>query len=1138
MKKRLFMKAFSHILCAAIVLCLPMFARAADGPTITLRTDSGATVVVSSTAASGHMFVLRQDGVTDGSPPRYGDLVEVFFTFKQDATLKSLQNNGTNLYYVPYEHPVFDYYARFWLEESANIVLLTTNFHTVNFDANTGSGTMEPQIIERSVETALTANGFTKTGYLFTGWNTAADGSGSAYSNREKLKIDLTWSKTITLYAQWEECTDHQWNDGVCRKCGYTHPHTLTYTADETSVTEICDGCNHRTTASLTLAAPEYPYTGAAITPIEMVYPKNWLGTDKPTAITYTDNVNAGEATGTITVEGKKLTQTFQINPVSISEATVLMDPEQETYTGLPLQPQVTLTYSGITLDAGADYQLTWDQSEIIEPGTYGLRIEGKGNFTGERDESFQVDPASFKNVQAQQEGALTYDGQPHQPTISIIYSVANDQPASISYNAAADGTYGEIPSFETAGEHTVYYKLTAPYHNTYTGEVVITIDRRPVEIPTIASKIYNGAAQTADITDTADYTVTQNNGGTNAGTYDVILTLNDAENYCWTDGTTTPMTVAFSIDRRPVTVTAEDKEMVYGTEEPALTYVTGQTDLVAGQSLDGALSREAGDNAGTYEILQGSVTNENNPNYDISYVGADFVIHKAQQAAPTGLSSTAETISKKADGTISGATAQMEYRYEDETMYTGVNSSILENLAAGTYYVRLQETINYEPSEDTAVTVGVGRKLTITVPTEQVGYKLTSSTYEADYNGNAELTFILNSGYSKTDEFAIRINGDSDHPWNDGKSSLDGIKTDVVVEVEGVEDLTPPTAQIAIGGDVWSDYREEVAYDLCFNTAKTVAVTAGDEGGSGVALIDYFVDNIGYTIEGLEAVAVWQAYTGSFQIEPNGTYVVYARVTDEAGLVTYVNSDAVKLDNVAPTLEGIVDGETYYGDLTVIKSEEQFYDIERVTLDGEPMAFAEGTYGRITADNGTHTVIVMDRAGNKTTYVVTVMKNYLVTFVVDGETVDTQLVGHGKDATLPEIPEKKGHDQTDPEWDSDGKNITGDTEITAIYTANTYTVTFKTGSKIYKTITCKYGKTIKMPDPPKVRGYTVKWDTTVGKVTKDITVKAVYINSSGEETMTPPTGDNSWIWLWTSLLLASGACLTVLSGYRRKAIR
>ncbi len=56
----------------------------------------------------------------------------------------------------------------------------------------------------------------------------------------------------------------------------------------------------------------------------------------------------------------------------------------------------------------------------------------------------------------------------------------------------------------------------------------------------------------------------------------------------------------------------------------------------------------------------------------------------------------------------------------------------------------------------------------------------------------------------------------------------------------------------------------------------------------------------------------------------------------------------------------------------------------------------------------------------------------YTITYVADGESVATEKVEHGKDATLTDVPHKDGYVG---KWDSDGKNITEDTTISAVYT-------------------------------------------------------------------------------------------------------
>ena len=73
------------------------------------------------------------------------------------------------------------------------------SFYYINFDANGGSGFMNAQFFPNGISQNINTNTFTRRGYLFTGWNTASDGSGVSY-DRDAV-ISLTGN--ITLYAQW-----------------------------------------------------------------------------------------------------------------------------------------------------------------------------------------------------------------------------------------------------------------------------------------------------------------------------------------------------------------------------------------------------------------------------------------------------------------------------------------------------------------------------------------------------------------------------------------------------------------------------------------------------------------------------------------------------------------------------------------------------------------------------------------------------------------------------------------------------------------------------------------------------------------------------------------------------------------------
>ena len=75
--------------------------------------------------------------------------------------------------------------------------------HTVTFNTNGGTGTMSNQVA--NVPTALTLNTFTRTGYTFSGWNTAGNGSGTAYADGAAY----SFAADITLYAQWTALPNH-----------------------------------------------------------------------------------------------------------------------------------------------------------------------------------------------------------------------------------------------------------------------------------------------------------------------------------------------------------------------------------------------------------------------------------------------------------------------------------------------------------------------------------------------------------------------------------------------------------------------------------------------------------------------------------------------------------------------------------------------------------------------------------------------------------------------------------------------------------------------------------------------------------------------------------------------------------------
>lgn len=119
-------------------------------------------------------------------------------------------------------------------------------------------------------------------------------------------------------------------------------------------------------------------------------------------------------------------------------------------------------------------------------------------------------------------------------------------------------------------------------------------------------------------------------------GTYDTYAVLGTNANFVVTAERGT-----FEILRRPVTVTPNSGQYkTYGSSDPSsfgytVTFTTGYEGLtgdaqVTNYSIAGVLTREAGENVGSYEIYQGTVTDDNNPNYAITFTeGVTYAVER-----------------------------------------------------------------------------------------------------------------------------------------------------------------------------------------------------------------------------------------------------------------------------------------------------------------------------------------------------------------------------------------------------------------------------------------------------------------------------------------------------------------------------
>ena len=268
----------------------------------------------------------------------------------------------------------------------------------------------------------------------------------------------------------------------------------------------------------------------------------------------------------------------------------------------------------------------------------------------------------------------------------------------------------------------TVRAYIEIPEQYLVTGEYDITIDPNKnkvdfsivsgeaidVPVPPVTQFDYDGSAKVL-LSDGEGYTVSNNNN-TVAGEYTAVVTLK--KGYKWSDGTTEPKKIHWTIKRQDITIevtlTKTKYECTGYTIEPEYKVYritpTGNVELPRSE-YRGVLSNNK-------DVGKATLTVEDNEigNYNITTpVVVYFEIVKGTKTPPTGLKGIAPSADGAKDGKIKGTTADMEY--STDTAFTSpkpCTDTETTGLAEGTYYVRYKETGTSEASDYAEVKVAM----------------------------------------------------------------------------------------------------------------------------------------------------------------------------------------------------------------------------------------------------------------------------------------------------------------------------------------------------------------------------------------------------------------------------------------------
>jgi len=432
------------------------------------------------------------------------------------------------------------------------------------------------------------------------------------------------------------------------------------------------------------------------------------------------------------------------------------------------------ITAKVITITPGTAQQKVYGQSDpallyafapaLISPdvigGTLGRDADNNagthaytlGSLSAGTNYSLQIvgSPATFAIAKAE----LTVTANP----ISKVYGAADPtltyapsgtlyygDPYTVITGVTMNTTIGAAASFGTHSI-TISSGTSANYNITHVGgtltvakaELTVTADNK--------SKVYGATDPNLTFTATGSlfygdaYTVisgvamvTSNGSAATAGTHDITITGGIANNYnvTHTKGTLT-------VNKAPLTITADNQSKVYGAADPALTFTPSGTlyygneyALISGLTLSTPTGASA--TAGNHDI---TITGGTANNYTVDHVNGTLTVAKAE------LTVTADAKSKVYGETEPNLTytASGELKYTDSySVITGVAMSTLTGSAAsaGTHPISISgSSDNYTITHAAGLLTVEKAVLTVKADNQTKVYKSVNPTLTFKYSG------------------------------------------------------------------------------------------------------------------------------------------------------------------------------------------------------------------------------------------------------------------------------------------------------------------------------------------------------------------------------------------------------------------
>lgn len=264
--------------------------------------------------------------------------------------------------------------------------------YEVTYDANGGNNAPVSQLKELDKDLQLATTIPSRIGYVFSAWNTKADGSGKTYVPGELYQKN----ENLKLYAIWVE--DYNYDKLISK--------------------------------AKIKAIPKQKYTGGEIEPWTVVtLNKKTLIRDEDYKVSYSNNIATGKATVTVTGIGEYIgakETSFNIVGVALSKAKVSGIVAKQ-YTGEEQTQDITLKVNGKVLQEDIDYTVAYAKNTNV--GTATMILTGKNGYMGTVKKTFKITAYDLaKDTENLVEGvpsdlSVTYEKGGCKPNVNLTFT-------------------------------------------------------------------------------------------------------------------------------------------------------------------------------------------------------------------------------------------------------------------------------------------------------------------------------------------------------------------------------------------------------------------------------------------------------------------------------------------------------------------------------------------------------------------------------------------------------------------------------------------------------------------------------------------------------------------------------------------